>query len=180
MPDTLLGVREGFLRYFHDGLDRPIPVAIVSHPEVGEGRQGLPYGDRETLALARDHALKMREKLAGAYHFYVANEGGLHGVDGVGEPRFFVRSWTVVLGPHDEAWGGSGSLQLPTRLVEGIAEGEIPADLPGTKRRGGMTQSITGGLETRRNAVALATMNALASMFYGILDPRPVRGRGLV
>ena len=28
-PDKLLGVRDGFLRYFHDGLDRPVSVAVV-------------------------------------------------------------------------------------------------------------------------------------------------------
>lgn len=179
-PGTLLGVREGFLRYFHDGLDRPIPVAIVSHPEAGGERQGLPYGDRETLALARSHALALRTALGDSYHFYVSSEAGIHGVEVDGEALYFVRNWTVILGPREEAWGGSGSLQLPRRLIAGVAQGDLPMAFPGTRRRGGMIQSITGGLETRRSAVALATMNALSSMFYGILETRPVRRRDFV
>jgi len=180
MAETLLGVREGFLRFFHDGLDRAIPVAVVSHPENQVEHGGLPYGDRATLELTRSHAEALRGSLGDAYDFYVACEGGIHGVELGGESRFFIRSWTVILGPANEGWGGSGSLQLPTRLVEGISQGDLPAAIPGTRRRGGMIQSITGGLETRRTAVALATMNALCSMFYGSLEPRAVRRRGLV
>ena len=34
LPDKLLGVRDGFVRYFHHGLQRPVPVAVVPQPEV--------------------------------------------------------------------------------------------------------------------------------------------------
>jgi hypothetical protein len=38
-----------------------------------------------------------------------------------------------------------------------------------------MISSLTGGLETRRKAVAVSTLHALSTLFYGILDSRPVR-----
>jgi len=106
MAETLLGVREGFLRFFHDGLDRAIPVAVVSHPENQVEHGGLPYGDRATLELTRSHAEALRGSLGDAYDFYVACEGGIHGVELGGESRFFIRSWTVILGPANEGWGG--------------------------------------------------------------------------
>jgi hypothetical protein len=35
--------------------------------------------------------------------------------------------------------------------------------------------SLTGGLESRRSAVAQATLHALATQFFGILDTRRTR-----
>jgi len=35
-----------------------------------------------------------------------------------------------------------------------------------------MISSLTGGLETRRHAVALSTMHALSTQFYGVFDGR--------
>jgi non-canonical (house-cleaning) NTP pyrophosphatase len=174
--DRLLGVRDGFLRYFHDGLERPVPVAVVPHPEE-EGFLGLAVSDEESIGRARRRAARIHERLGTTYHFYVSSEGGLHSLDVDGETRYFVRNWTVVRGAAGEAWGGSGSVQLPERLVAGLASQEIGLAVPGTRRSGGMISSLTGGLETRRSAVRLATFHALSTLFYGILESRPIRHR---
>ena len=173
-PDKLLGVRDGFLRYFHDGLDRAVSVAVVPQT-LEEPASGLPVGDEEIVRLARSRALELEKSLAGTYHFYVATEGGLHALEVDGRHRYFVRNWTVVRGLLGEAWGSSGSIQLPERIVAGLDSEQVPLAVPGTRRSGGMISSLTGGLETRRKAVAVSTLHAISSLFYGILESRPVR-----
>ncbi|MGH7752572.1 MAG: hypothetical protein ACREN5_07125, partial [Gemmatimonadales bacterium] len=92
-----------------------------------------------------------------------------------GRVRYFIRNWTVVRGRLGEAWGASGSIQLPDRLIGGLENEQIPFAVPGTRKRGGMISSLTGGLETRRHAVALSTLHALSTLFYGVLDTRSAR-----
>jgi len=176
-PDKLLGVREGFLRYFHDGLVRPVPVVVVPHSEADGDRGGLSHSDEETLALARQKVTTLRERLGEAYHFYAGVEGGLHSLEVGGATHYFVRSWTVLLASAGEAWGASGSIEIPGRLIEGLEGSQVPFSVPGTRRSGGMISSLTGRLETRRSAAAEATFHALATLFYGILESRPVRRR---
>lgn len=175
--DKLLGVREGFLRYFHDGLDRPVPVVVVPHPEAEAGHGGLVYSDEETLILARQRAYRLRSSLGETYHFYAGVEGGLHSIEIENQTHYFVHSWAVLLGVAGEAWGSSGSIEIPGRLIEGLEDHQVPLSVPGTRRRGGLISSLTGHLETRRSAVAQATLHALSTLFYGILESRPVRRR---
>lgn len=170
--ERLLGVRDAFIRYFHHGLNRPISVAVVPQ-QVDATPLGLPLSDEETISLARERALALKERLGDTYHFYVASEGGLESIEIGGRLHYFVRSWTVVLGSVGEACGGSGSVQLPDRFIDGLEGAEAPMVVPGTRRRGGITSSLTAGLETRRSAVALSTFNALSTLFYGILHSRP-------
>ena len=172
--DKLLGVRDGFLRYFHDGLERAVSVAVVPQ-QVEELPVGLPVTDEEVIRLARERALALEKALADNYHFYVATEGGLHSLDVDGEHCYFVRNWTVVRGLLGEAWGSSGSIQVPGRIIAGLDSEQIPLAVPGTRRSGGMISSLTGGLETRRKAIALSTLHAISTLFYGILESRPVR-----
>jgi hypothetical protein len=81
-----------------------------------------------------------------------------------------------VRGPLGEAWGSSGSIQLPERIVAGLDSDQIPfAAVPGTRKSGGMISSLTGGLETRRKAIALSTLHAVSTLFYGVLETRPLR-----
>src|SRR5215472_17361 len=68
-PDKLLGVRDGFLRFFHDGLDRAVPVAVVPQA-VEEAPLGLPISDEEVLRLARQRVLALEQALGDSYHFY--------------------------------------------------------------------------------------------------------------
>ncbi len=174
--DTLLGVREAFRRFFQDGLGKPVPVAVV--PQEGEARAwGLALSDDEALARARQAARGLEEKLPGVYHFYLAAEGGLHALELDGRLSYFVRSWVVLRGVAGETFGSSGSLQLPAHLVDGLAADQVPHTLPGTRRAGGILASLTGGLESRRSAVATATIHALSTKFFGILD-RPPGGSG--
>ena len=173
-PDKLLGVRDGFLRYFHDGLDRAVSVAVVPQA-IEETPLGLAVGDEEVVHVARARALELESSLAGSYHFYVATEGGLHALEVDGRHCYFVRNWTVVRGLLGEAWGSSGSIQLPERIVAGLDSDQVPLAVPGTRRSGGMISSLTGGLETRRKAVAVSTLHAISSLFYGILESRPIR-----
>ena len=143
-PDKLLGVRDGFLRYFHDGLDRPVSVAVVPQT-VEEPPLGLLISDEEVIRLARQRAVDLEQALADNYHFYVASEAGLHSIEVAGKIRYFVRYWTVVRSLIGESWGSSGSIQLPDRLVHGLDSDQIPFAVPGTRKRGGMKpESITG------------------------------------
>jgi non-canonical (house-cleaning) NTP pyrophosphatase len=172
----LLGVRDGFLRYFHEGVHRQIPVVIVPHAEV-EQVNCLPVSDEEAIEAARQEARQLEEQLGAAYHFYAASEGGLHTVEIDGKTHYFARTWTVIRAPVGEAWGGSGSIQLPDRLIDGNGGDPLPFSIPGTRRSGGMIASLTGGMETRRSAVATATLHALSTLFYGMLESHPAQRR---
>jgi len=174
-PDKLLGVRDGFRRYLYEGLDRPLPVAVVSQAADDEPG-GFELTDEGTVEQARRKAVRLQERLGATYHFYAAAEGGLHAVDAADGPHYFVRSWVAILGVLGEAWGGSGSLEIPRRLLEGLDEGQLSFAVPGTRRSGGMISSLSGGLESRRSAVTQATMHALSTLFYGVLESRSIRG----
>jgi non-canonical (house-cleaning) NTP pyrophosphatase len=172
--DKLLGVRDAFLRFFHDGLDRTVSVAVVPQP-MDDEPMGLPVSDEEVVALARKKVLDMEARLGTAYHFYIATEGGIEVLEVDGDQRYFIRNWTVVRSPLGETWGSSGSVQLPDRLVAGLDSAQVPFAAPGTRRSGGITSSLTGGIETRRKTIALSTLHAISTLFYGVLESRPVR-----
>jgi non-canonical (house-cleaning) NTP pyrophosphatase len=172
--DRLLGVRDGFLRFFHDGLARAVSVAVVPQT-VAEEPVGLPPSDEEVLRFARRRIDEMERRLGDQYHFYVSTEGGIHSIDLDGKSCYFVRNWTVVRGPLGESWGSSGSIQLPERIVAGLDSEQIPFAVPGTRKSGGMISSLTGGLESRRKAIALSTLHAVSTLFYGTLESRPLR-----
>ncbi len=175
-PDKLLGVRDGFRRYFRRGFDRPVSVSVVPRSQ-DEATTPLPLADDEILELARDRATALAEELGERFTFYVGSEAGLLIFDAAGESRCFVRSWTVIRGLGDEAWGSSGSLQLPQPLVEGLDRDQLPFAVPGRRREGGMVSSLTSGLETRREATSLATFHALSSLLYGVLERRRLGAR---
>lgn len=168
-PEELFGVRQGFVRYFHHGLRRALPIAVVPHR--GESRRtGLSASDGETLESIRRRARDLERELGDAYTFYVATAGGLHTVTAGGRDACFVRCWTVVCGPFGEAWGGSGSLQIPDLMLAGAGHPARDLGGVGTRRRGGLVSSLTARLEDRRSAVALATFHALSTLFYGRLE----------
>jgi non-canonical (house-cleaning) NTP pyrophosphatase len=173
-PDSLLGVRDAFVRYFHDGLDRTVSVAVVPQ-QVEEPPVGLLLSDEEILKLARRRVAEMEERLGDTYHFYIATEAGLDPIELDGTLRYFVRNWTVVKSPLGEAWGASGSVQLPDRIVAGLDTTQVPFAVPGTRRSGGILSSLTGGLETRRKGISQSTLYAISSLFYGVLESRPIR-----
>jgi non-canonical (house-cleaning) NTP pyrophosphatase len=174
-PDTLLGVRDAFLRFFHEGLDRRVSVAVVPHAIDGGPPIGLPVSDEETLRLARQRVLDIQEQLGSLYHFYIANEGGLHSIELDGRVCYFVRNWSVLRSPLGETWGSSGSVQLPERLVSGLDSEQVSFAVPGTRKSGGMVHSLTNGLETRRRAISVSTLHALSSLFYGTFERRRQR-----
>lgn len=170
--DELLGVREGFRRFFHDGLERPVPVAIVGQ-ERQRALSGIAGSDREAIATARAALTTLAGRLGDTYQFYVATEPCIEQLEVEEGGRFVLRSWTAVAGPPGEAIGGSGSFELPRVLAHGLSGEEIASAIPGTRRGGGMIAQFTGGLESRRSAVALATLGALSTLFFGILESRP-------
>jgi non-canonical (house-cleaning) NTP pyrophosphatase len=173
-PDKLLGVRDGFLRFFHDGLDRTVSVAVVPQ-SVEEEPVGLLVTDEEVVRQARKGVMELETRLGNTYHFYIANEGGIESLDVDGKQSYLIRNWTVARSPLGEAWGSSGAIQLPDRLVAGLDSAQIPFAIPGTRRAGGITSSLTGGIETRRKNIALSTFHALATLFYGVMESRPIR-----
>jgi non-canonical (house-cleaning) NTP pyrophosphatase len=172
--DKLLGVRDGFLRFFHNGLDRTVSVAVVPQT-VEEEPVGLLITDEEVVRQARKRAIELEERLGGNYHFYISSEGGIESLEVDGKQSYLIRNWTVLRSPLGEAWGSSGAVQLPDRLVSGLDSAQIPFAIPGTRRSGGITSSLTGGLETRRKNIALSTFHALSTLFYGVLESRPIR-----
>ncbi|HEV8578280.1 MAG TPA: DUF84 family protein [Thermoanaerobaculia bacterium] len=173
-PDKLLGVRDGFLRFFHDGLDRTVSVAVVPQ-SVEEEPVGLLVSDEEVVRQARKGVMELEKRLGNTYHFYIANEGGIESLEVDGKQSYLIRNWTVMRSPLGEAWGSSGAIQLPDRLVAGLDSAQIPFAIPGTRRAGGITSSLTSGVETRRKNIALSTFHALATLFYGVMESRPIR-----
>lgn len=176
-PDKLLGVRDGFLRYFHDGLERPLGVGVKSVGSSADEKH-VSVSDEEMVRRARAEVLRLREELDFTFPFLVTCESGLHSVrphDGDVDLHF-VRVWAAVEGPGGCTVGGSGSLQLPPGLIAGLEADELPFAVPGRRRRGGMMSSLTGGLQTRRRAIALAVLHALSSQLYGVVESRPLRG----
>ena len=176
LPDKLLGVRDGFVRYFDRGLETSVPVSVLPQP-LDETRAPLPVSDQDILALARRRALEIQRLHGNDFAFKVGTEAGLLLFESEGQTRYFVRSWTVVLGLGEETWGSSGSVQLPQRLIQGLDREDLPFAVPGTRRSGGMVSSLTGALETRRSAIALATFHALSTLMYGRLESHPHRRR---
>lgn len=170
-PELLLGVRDGFRRYFHERGPSSPAIAVVPH-DTALTPHGLLLSDREMLDAAARRARELAEQLHDSYQFYIGTEGGLESVGG--DPRrFFVRSWAFIVSPAGEAAGASGSLQLPARLVHELIAGDPPAILPGTRRSGGLMAALTDGRENRRTATALATFHALSSLFFGAMGGRP-------
>ena len=133
-------------------------------------RGGLAASDDETLALLRRRARDLATEVGDAYAFHVATGGGLHTVRVEEANGCFVRCWTVVSSAAGEAWGGSGSVQIPERMLDGAAGRGRNVGGVGTRRRGGLVSSLTARLESRQSAVALATFHALSSLFYGRLE----------
>lgn len=172
-PERLLGVRDAFLRYFNEGLQKNLSVAVVPQASTTPAGTGLALGDAEVMAAAHRQAAQLQERLGDTYHFYIATEGGVTGVELAGQTHYFVRNWTVILSSVGESWGGSGSVELPASVVASVGD-EPPNGMPGTRRRGGIISSLTGGLETRRKAVSLSTFHALSTLFYGVLQSRSV------
>ncbi len=168
-PEELLGVRDGFLRFFHEGLERSAPVAVVPH-EVEHRHRGIAQSDVDALGSARWAARELARRLEETYQFYVAGEVCVQDLVADEGRHLLLRSWIVVIGPPGETIGASASLELPRSLVEGLEPHEVAVKVPGSRRRGGLMARLTGGLETRRDAVAVATLNALSTLFFGILE----------
>jgi non-canonical (house-cleaning) NTP pyrophosphatase len=167
--DELLGVREAFRRFFQDGLGRPVAVAVVPQ-EHERPLRGLAGSDGEAIAAARLGAERIAERLGPHYQFYVGLDVGVQAIDLPEGTRYLLRSWSAVFGPPGLAFGASGSLELPARWLD--ERGAEREGVPGTRRGGGLISTLTGGLESRRAAVAQATLHALATLFYGILAGR--------
>ncbi len=169
-------MRDAFRRFFHDH-DRPLPVAVVQQEVEGELR-GLAADATHALDAARRSARALAGRLGSTYEFYVGLQACLDPVaEKDGSARLYVRNFAWVIGPPGEASGAGGSLELPARLAAGLTADDIAATLPMTRRAGGLVATLTGGLETRRSSVSLATLNALATLFFGILESRPGRRR---
>lgn len=175
-PDLLLGVRDGFRRYFHQGLGTKVPIALSGH-KVEQPASGLPLGDNKTVALARSHVRELENLLGLQFQFYVSSHGGVESLEVSGRFSYLLRSWTVISSPLGEAWGSSGSIELPLELFEQKSEAVRPTSwVIGTRRQGGLTAALTAGLETRREATALSSFHALSGLCHGILQSRPQAG----
>lgn len=174
--DSLLGVREGFVRYFHTVLERPVPVAVVPQ-EVEDVADGLASGDGEMIERCSERARELASRLGDAYHFYIGVEEGLEIVSSQSGPRHFVRTWTVVRGLGAEASGASGSFEVPGHMLEEEPLGPgRQRSVVGLRRGQGLVSALSGGLESRRSAVATAVFNAVASLFFDVYSGHPKSG----
>ena len=73
-----------------------------------------------------------------------------------------------------QSWKGSGSLEIPARLLEsGLAEPGVRRVVAGLRRRSGLVAELSGGLETRRGEVAAACFGAVASLFFNVYSGHP-------
>jgi non-canonical (house-cleaning) NTP pyrophosphatase len=175
LPDTLLGVRDGFLRYFDGRAVAHGPIAVLPF-RIEEPEPHVPFKDEEILTIARSRARELREGEGDRHAFYVGTETSVASVSDGDVVRQLVHCWAVVIGLDDEAWGASGAVQLPERLIAGLDQHRLPFAVPGRRRSGGTISSLTGGLESRRSATSLATFHALSTLTYGLLEGRrPVR-----
>ena len=173
LPEKQLGVVDGFRRYFHEALALPVTVSAYPRTVADSAEASLPMQDIDILTLARRRAADLEQAHGDSSDFFVGVEAGmmtaesrtLPGEDGVAV-RHFVHCWAVVRGFGEEAWGSSGTVQLPHRLIEGLDDVGLSLAVPGARRRGGMVSSLTRELETRRSAAAQATFHALASLLY--------------
>lgn len=165
--DQLLGVRDGFRRYLVRGLGRNTSVSVRSGATRGNS-SSIWTSAEETLAAASRLAATLREEVADGTAFCVATEEGLATLEVDGSERNFVHCWTVVSSPVGTASGGSGPVEIPERFTQSL-DTHGPVKVPGTRRRGGMLGSLTGGLESRREACAQATFHALSSLFFGVV-----------
>jgi len=173
-PEILLGVRDGFRRYLDNGAGRRVSVVVVPHP--GEADEvPLRLSDEAVIRHVTQEVRRLREAAGDQYHFLVAADGGTHDLALPDGTHVFVQSWATLWSTVGEALGSSGSVEIPRRLIANLEESEGMRHLPGTRRQGGLIRSLTGGLETRRSAVAQATLHALSSLFYGVIESRPMR-----
>lgn len=167
--EQLLGVRDGFRRYL-DGLGGSPTLAVRQAPAGGEAPGAWVRADT-TLAAATRQAQHLRAESENRMAFCVGTGEGLETLEVDGSSRDFVQCWVVVASDIGTASGGSGPIEIPERFIQSL-DLEGPVKVPGTRRRGGMIGSLTGGLESRREAFALATFHALSSLFYGRVEPQ--------
>lgn len=174
--EILLGVREGVVRYFHQVLGRQVPVAVVPQ-EVDEPPRGQAASDGEMIERCDIRAHDLEDRLADAYQFYLGIEEGLESVTRDGQPHHYVRTWAVLRGLGSTASGSSGSYEVPPRMLdEGLAEADGRRTLAGLRRHKGMVAALSGGLDSRRSAVATAVFNAIASLFFEFYSGHPRSG----
>ncbi len=163
LPDKLLGVGDGFSRYFRTAWKRTLSFEVVARNAAGGGQ--LPLHDDAIRTLAHERAWSIRDDMPAAA-FVVGSEAGLVPFEVGGTERWAIRTWNVILASGAEAWGSSASLELPPGLIEGLDPSERPTAVPGTRRHGGAVATVTRGLESRRTATATATEHALATLLY--------------
>jgi non-canonical (house-cleaning) NTP pyrophosphatase len=173
-PEILLGVRDGFRRYLDNGAGSGVPVVVVPH-EAEATEVPLRLSDKAIIRHVSQEVDRLRSVAGEQYHFLVAADGGTHDLSLEDGTHVFVRCWAMLWSTVGEALGSSGSVEIPQRLIANLEESEGMRHLPGTRRQGGLIRSLTGGLETRRSAVAQATLHALSSLFYGVIESRPMR-----
>lgn len=164
----LLGVRDAF-RSFLENRFPTATVLVVPQQEAIE-ETSLPLSDEDSIALVEGRASGLFRRLGENYLFYVAAEGGLDLIEGEGGSRTFVRYWSAVYSDLGNAVGSSSAVEVPRNLITGLGREEVRYAFPGTRRSGGMLSALTGGTQTPRDAVTTATLNALTTLFYGILE----------
>jgi non-canonical (house-cleaning) NTP pyrophosphatase len=166
--DQLLGVRDGFRRFLA-GLDREMTLSVQPGPTSGEGG-ALWTTAEDTLGAASRQVVELRRRTDDPAAFCIALEEGLATLHVGSVGRNFLFSWAVIECAVGRACGGSGPIEIPERLTRD-ADARRSRGMPATRRRGGMLGSLTNGLESRREAFALATLHALSTLLFGLPQP---------
>ncbi len=165
--DQLLGVSDGFRRYLR-GLDREMALSVEPDAEAREESM-LWTTAEDTLTAAHRQVTELKRRSPAPWVFCIALEEGLATLDVDGHPREFLFSWAVLSCALGTTCGGSGPVEIPERLIAGPDPSQR-AGVPATRRRGGILGSLTGGLESRREAFSLATLHAVSSLFFGFAE----------
>lgn len=167
--EQLLGVRDGFRRYL-DGLGRD-PALAVRQAAAGPEPSSAWTRVETTLTVARREAERLRAATEDRAAFCVGTGEGLESLEIDGSSHDFVLCWVVIATDIGTAAGGSGPIEIPERFTQTL-DVDGPVKVPGTRRRGGIIGSLTGGLGSRREAFSLASFHALCSLFYGLVEPQ--------
>lgn len=150
------------------------PVATVAAKAVPSGVPDQPFGDDETIAGARERAIRAREALDA--DLGVGLEGGV--VDGPAGMR--TCAWCVVVHRDGrEGIGGSLAMPLPDAVAEMIRGGEelghamdrLVAER-GTKHGKGAVGILTAGRIDRQGAYEVLVTYALAPFLTPALYSR--------
>jgi inosine/xanthosine triphosphatase len=169
------GVRDA-LDAFAAEFSGPGQFEIVA-VDVASGVRHTPLSREETMAGARGRAENLarvaREKRE-PWQYFLGLEGGLDVISEAGKRWVFLQNWAYLADATGQgAFGQSGAIALPEPLASRLIDDGIDlaeaidafAQTAGVRDAQGAWGVLTRGLVTRRDAVRVSVISALAAFF---------------